>query len=109
MPELLPLRAAICGPPPGAVTLPEPLDDRVERVEFFPAPCPAFKTNVAVVSWKDKLYITFGSRARAREVERRFFTLLSSLSLCARIECTGRGEKSTPVDPVSPNPDCKKN
>ncbi len=78
----------------GSMSLPSPLDERVERFEFLPAPSRELKTNAAVYSWKGRLYISFGSRSRSREVERRFFTLLASLNLPARIEC----------DPYLPDP-----
>jgi len=71
----------------GSVSIPAPLENMVKRFEFLPAPSRALKTNLAVSSWKDKLYISFGSRARSREVERRFFAQLSSLNLNVRIEC----------------------
>jgi len=71
----------------GAMTLPAPLDRKVERFEFVPAPSRSLKTNAAVCSWKGELHVTFGSRARSREVERRFFTVLASINLRARIEC----------------------
>ena len=70
----------------GPITLPAPLADKVERFEFLPAPSRALKTNAAVSSWNGVLYVTFGSRSRSREVERRFFALLSSINLPARIE-----------------------
>lgn len=71
----------------GAMTLPAPLDEQVRRFEFVPAPSRNLKTNLAVCSWKGELYVTFGSRALSREVERRFFASLSSINLRARIEC----------------------
>jgi len=71
----------------GAMTLPAPLDRKVERFEFVPAPSRSLKTNAAVCSWNGELHITFGSRAQSREVERRFFAVLSSINLRARIEC----------------------
>ena len=81
----------------GAMTLPEPLAERVERFEFVPAPSRALKTNMAVCSWKGEFHVTFGSRARSREVERGFFGVLSSINLRARIEC-----ESDPPEPARP-------
>ncbi len=70
----------------GPVDLPPPLDGLVERFEFIPAPSRRCKTNANVVSWKDKLYICFGSLAASTEVERLFFTRLAALGLTASIE-----------------------
>ncbi len=83
----------------GSMTLPAPLDERVRRFEFVPAPSRSLKTNAAVSSWKGELHVTFGSRARSREVERRFFSVLSSINLRARIECD-----ADPTDPGVPEP-----
>lgn len=86
----------------GNLSLPAPLDQKVERFEFLPAPSRFLKTNAAVSSWKGRLYITFGSRAQSREVERRFFALLSSINLRARIECEADTLDYVPDNPQTP-------
>jgi hypothetical protein len=60
----------------GAVTLPPPLDGLVERFEFIPAPSRRCKTNANVVSYGDRLFVSFGSLAASTEVERLFFRRL---------------------------------
>lgn len=85
----------------GPMTLPSPLDERVRRFEFIPAPSRSLKTNAAVCSWKGELHVTFASRARSREVERRFFSVLSSINLRARIECES-DEQAAPFREANP-------
>lgn len=83
----------------GSMTLPAPLDEKVRRFEFVPAPSRSLKTNAALCSWKGELHVTFGSRARSREVERRFFSVLSSIKLRARIECDADPSASGASEP----------
>ncbi len=71
----------------GAVGLPPALAAHVERFDFVPAPSSTLLTKASVVSWKDNLYISFGSLALSRELERLFFTRLRRLDLPVRIEC----------------------
>jgi hypothetical protein len=70
----------------GAVKMPPPLDARIDRFEFIPAPSRRCKTNANVVSWKDSLYVCFGSLAAAPELERLFFTRLVGMGLPVSIE-----------------------
>lgn len=70
----------------GAVSLPGWLAHRVERFDFIPSPARG-RTNVGVLSWDGRLYITFGSLGSSRESERLFFTRLRRLGLPVRIEC----------------------
>ncbi|MBU0927537.1 MAG: hypothetical protein KKA67_07285 [Spirochaetes bacterium] len=70
----------------GPVELPEPLASRVERFEFIPAPRVRCKSNVNLVSWKDRLYVCFGSLASSPEMERHFFTRLAGMGLPVRLE-----------------------
>lgn len=70
----------------GAVDLPEALASHVERFEFIPAPSHRCRTNPYLVSWKDRLFISFGSTAASTEVERLFFTRLSGMGIPVAIE-----------------------
>lgn len=70
----------------GPVELPEPLASRVERFEFIPAPSRRCKTNANVVSWKDRLFVCFGSLAASTDVERLFFSKLAGMGLPVSVE-----------------------
>jgi hypothetical protein len=70
----------------GRVELPEPLASHVERFEFIPAPSRRCKTNANVVSWKDNLYVCFGSLAASTDLERLFFTRLTAMGLSVAVE-----------------------
>jgi hypothetical protein len=71
----------------GPVTLPPALAAHVERFDFIPAPSSTLKTRASMVSWKDFLYISFGSLGRERELERLFFSRLAALGLPVKVEC----------------------
>jgi hypothetical protein len=70
----------------GAVELPEPLAGRVERFEFIPAPSRRCKTNANVVSYKDRLFVCFGSLAASTDMERLFFSKLTAMGLSVAVE-----------------------
>ncbi len=74
----------------GAIGLPPGPAAHVRGFGFIPAPSRVTKTNASVVSWKDELFIGFGSLARSRELERRFFVRLRSLGLPVRVACNLR-------------------
>ncbi len=70
----------------GRVSLPEPLNDHINKFEFYPAPSPVTKTDCAVVSYKDTLYITFGRVIREAEVERLFFSKIRKMGVHVKID-----------------------
>lgn len=70
----------------GPVELPEPLASRVERFEFIPAPSRRCKTNANVVSYKDRLFVCFGSLAASTDMERMFFSRLTAMGLPVAVE-----------------------
>jgi hypothetical protein len=70
----------------GSADLPGALASFAEKIEFIPTGTPVTKTNVAVVSFGDSLYVSFGSLLKERELERLFITRLVKLGLKARVE-----------------------
>jgi hypothetical protein len=70
----------------GPVELPEPIASEVLRFDFIPAPSRRCKTNANAISWKDTLYIGFGSLSASTELERRFFTTLTGMGFPVSIE-----------------------
>jgi hypothetical protein len=71
----------------GTISLPPEYAAQVLRFDAVPTPSAFNKTNAAVLSYKDKLYVSFGSLAESREIERFFYTRLRSLGLPVRVEC----------------------
>jgi hypothetical protein len=65
----------------GPVLLPETLAPLVESYAFIPAPSRVCKTKAACVSFKDDLYLSFGSLAASSELERLFFTRLAKMGI----------------------------
>ncbi|MHA1302456.1 MAG: hypothetical protein ACTSQE_09675 [Candidatus Heimdallarchaeaceae archaeon] len=70
----------------GKVSMPDPLNDYIQNFQFLPAPSPVTKSNCAIVSFKDKLYINFGRTIRESEVEKRFFRKLVKMGVPVKIE-----------------------
>lgn len=70
----------------GAISLPAWAACHVERIEFLPSPY-TDKVNAGVMSWKDSIYINFGSLDVSSEIERLFFTRLRKMGLHVKIEC----------------------
>jgi len=70
----------------GPVELPEPLAGRVERFDFIPAPSRQCKTTANAVSWKDRLFISFGSLALSTELERLFFSRIAGMGVTVSVE-----------------------
>lgn len=65
----------------GSVSLPEGLSSLVESFTFIPAPSRVCKTKAACVSYKDHLYLSFGSLAASPELERLVFTRLERMGV----------------------------
>lgn len=63
----------------GSFRLPPGFEPHVRAVHFIPAPSRTLKTNASSLSWKNRLYISFGSLASSRELETVFFRKLKRL------------------------------
>lgn len=70
----------------GKVTVPEPLDQYIDRFDFFPSPSRANKIKATMLSFKDKLYFTFGKLTGETVIERLFFTKLIKAGIKVKIE-----------------------
>jgi len=58
----------------GRITVPAEIDSHVESVGVMLGPNPRMKKNCALLSFRDDLYINFGSVVESRELERFFFS-----------------------------------
>ena len=70
----------------GPVTMPQPLSERIERFEFITVPSQDLRATVGVISYRDRVYTTFGSLIRSRGVERKFFNWLRQQGIPVKIE-----------------------
>ncbi|MBD3191103.1 MAG: hypothetical protein GF308_10685 [Candidatus Heimdallarchaeota archaeon] len=70
----------------GKVTMPEPLNEEIQRFEFVPGKTPKIKTGCSIISYKDSLYITFGRMIKENILERKFFRKLVKLGVPVKIE-----------------------
>ena len=70
----------------GLVTLPETMSELVEAFELIsPPPNPKVKVGCALISYKNKLRITFSNITQSPELERRFFKHLTEAGIHVRI------------------------
>jgi len=70
----------------GRVTMPKELEPYIERFEVYPPPSVGNTIKAAVVSYNDKLYITFGKLTDDRQVEEIFFTKLRQMGISIKVE-----------------------
>lgn len=71
----------------GTLRLPPGVAPYVANAVIVPGPSKATLTNAGILSWKDDLFVTFGSLARSRELERLFFRRLRGLGLAVSVRC----------------------
>jgi NRPS condensation-like uncharacterized protein len=70
----------------GSVSLPEEMEDMVDSIDLIPTPPnKKVKAGCAMVSYKDRLRITFCNITRSHEVERYIFRHLSDAGIHVRI------------------------
>lgn len=70
----------------GLVTLPGEMGEKIESFELIPTPPnPRVKVTIAIVSYKEKLRISFCNITRSNELERRFLMHLSDAGIHVRI------------------------
>jgi hypothetical protein len=70
----------------GAASMPPPMDERIERFEFITVPNRDTRVTAGVISHRDRVYTTFASLVRSREIERRFFSRLRELGVPVKVE-----------------------
>ncbi len=70
----------------GLITVPKELDKSIERFEFIPAPNRKTTIHCSIVSFKNKVYITFGRSTNESVVERIFFRKLIKAGIPVKIE-----------------------
>jgi len=75
------------------VELPPELTEHVDRWIFIPPPSPVSKVNCTVVSWQDRLCISFGSMIEDTSLQREFFRFFTRQGIDVYIESNGLGEK----------------
>jgi hypothetical protein len=72
----------------GRIVVPQEIDPHVEAFGVMLGPNPLMKTNCAVLSFRDDLYVNFGSVIESRELERLFFSHIAQSGV--RVSMTER-------------------
>ncbi|WP_341876987.1 hypothetical protein [Defluviitalea saccharophila] len=70
----------------GQITMPKSIEDKIERFEFYPPPSRGNIIKIGVGSYKDKIYISFGSLTKATEIEKIFFRKIRKMNIPVKIE-----------------------
>ncbi len=70
----------------GVVVMPEGIGAYIERFDFILPPEPTSKCNCGVISFKNKVSITFGRTINETEIEKYFFNRLVKMGIPVKIE-----------------------
>jgi hypothetical protein len=74
----------------GIIKLPKEIEHRIDRFEFYPPPSKGNIIKVGVISYKSKIYISFGSLTKNKEIEKIFFRKIRKLDIHVKIETNER-------------------
>lgn len=75
----------------GNVTLPEIMNDYVQRLDFILGVQATAPYNCGVISYRDTLFINFIRNTREPQLEAAFFKVLQELGLAAEVSSNGKG------------------
>jgi hypothetical protein len=70
----------------GIVKMPDRISSYIDRFDFLPPPEPTSKCNCGVVSFGDKVSISFGRTIMETDIEKNFFTRLVGMGIPVKIE-----------------------
>ncbi|MCG8572320.1 MAG: hypothetical protein MJB14_19475 [Spirochaetes bacterium] len=70
----------------GRVDLPDEICQYIERFDFIPNPGSISKIDASVISFQDKLVISFGKMIKSSIIEREFFRQLTVMGIKVKIE-----------------------
>lgn len=70
----------------GLADMPENLSEYIEGFDMCPPPNPIYKISCGMVSYKDRLSVTFGKLIKEKDVEKLFFTKLVKMGINVKIE-----------------------
>lgn len=70
----------------GPVAVPESIAQRVRRFEFITVPNQDTKLSAGIISYGDRIFMTFGSLIDDRSIEKRFFTSIRKRGIPVKIE-----------------------
>lgn len=70
----------------GKISMPPPLEEKIERFEFYPPPTRGNIIKVGVISFRDHTYISFGSLTKTTIIEKIFFRKMRKMQIPIKIE-----------------------
>lgn len=73
----------------GDVAMPEELLPLIERFEFYPPPSAGIMKKISMLSFKGRMYLSFGSQTADKTIETLFFRKLRKMGIHVKIESNG--------------------
>lgn len=70
----------------GIVTVPDEMKSQVSRFDMIVGPCRYNPVNIGLISYNDKLHITFSSTIKEKDIEKNFFRHLVQSGIPVKIE-----------------------
>lgn len=70
----------------GLVRLPEEIRDKVDMIEFYPAPSEVNKIKMCMCAFNEKISLSFGKTTENTEIEKFFFRRLRKMGVPVKIE-----------------------
>lgn len=74
----------------GKVTMPSEIADKIESFEAYPPPSKGNFIKLAIISYGDKIYLSFGKLTSNTEIEKIFFRKIRKLGIHVKIETNER-------------------
>lgn len=74
----------------GKIVMPEAIAHHIDRMEFYPPPSRGNIIKVGIISYRERMYISFGSLTESTDIERIFFRKLRKIGVQVKIETNKR-------------------
>ncbi|MCT4598411.1 MAG: hypothetical protein N4A50_11105 [Vallitalea sp.] len=74
----------------GRIGMPQEIEHLIDRFDFYPPPSRGNIIKVGVISYNNKLYISFGRLTRNTEIEKHFFRIIRKMDIPVKIETNQR-------------------
>jgi len=73
----------------GDIAMPKEIEHMIDRFEFYPPPSAGTMKKVSMLSYRGKMYISFGSLTSDKTIEKLFFRKLRKSGISVKIESNG--------------------
>lgn len=70
----------------GKIDMPKEIEQDIQRFEFYPPPSRGNKIKVGIISYNEKIFISFGRMTKITEIEKYFFRKIRKMGISVKIE-----------------------